>query len=150
MRLRKGKIITGPDHTGCIESGFAPAIWNVGSARLSVLGVKSLYVVGPIILIRRLMDSRTSQIIYGKGPTLVDCLGKRSVRFGDPDDQHRQVFVFRTAKPALIQFERLCRGILDENRADAARARKARADLTGPDHVAATAAAFELHDMGLL
>ncbi len=115
-RLPKGKGYLGPEFYGCCNTGLAPAIFHLRTGR---------YVIGQEIPCREAM--RSAAAMLGN---------KRTWR----DPHGRQVWLFKTRKPAVAKFLALCESRKKENDAmrqeHAETARKAaRGDLAAALHL---------------
>jgi hypothetical protein len=91
-RLTKGKGIRGPDYYGCLNTGMAPAIINSSIA--------GRYLVGPELYI----TTRDFAFAIARQPN------KRKFSF-----DNRVVQAFKTRKPAVDLFQKLCHEATERN-----------------------------------
>ena len=83
-RLAKGRGYKGPEFAGCFNTGMAPSIFHSHTGR---------YVVGPEIPCREAMHHAAVMLA-----------NKRTWR----DAHGRQVWLFKSRKPAVAKFLALC------------------------------------------
>jgi len=104
-RIPLGKGYEGPDFYGCINSGFAPAIFH--SKKLKAYCDGPRFAVGPGLYV---FDAINWRILTNKNPRFYDVDG----------DSRRRVYFYSTYKAAKGKFYKLCQSVLDSNQQDQA------------------------------